>query len=127
MALASLADARFWPVVLSVEILVLAFLRNRLNVTTLTPGIRVGALLFAAVEFKNIINMFKLLFLTPLVPVEFYASELTTIFYVSDIIVPSAAFAALAFVSPRGRGPDDCRGCRRAACFLRPVFVLYAG
>ena len=48
MALASLADARFWPVVLSVEIPVLAFLHNRLNVTTLTPGIRIGALLFAA-------------------------------------------------------------------------------
>lgn len=122
MALASLADARFWPVVLSVEILVLAFLRNRLNVTTLTPGIRVGALLFAAVECKNIINIFKLLFLTPLVPVEFYASELTTIFYVSDIIVPSAAFAALAFVSPRGRG----RTIAAAAAGLLAFFGLFS-
>lgn len=122
MALASLADARFWPVVLSVEIPVLAFLRNRLNVTTLTPGIRIGALLFAAVEFKNIINMFKLLFLTPLVPVEFYASELTTIFYVSDIIVPSAAFAALAFVSPRGRG----RTIAAAAAGLLAFFGLFS-
>ena len=121
MALASLADARFWPVVLSVEIPVLAFLRN-LNVTTLTPGIRIGALLFAAVEFKNIINIFKLLFLAPLVPVEFYASELTTIFYVSDIIVPSAAFAALAFVSPRGRG----RTIAAAAAGLLAFFGLFS-
>ena len=70
----------------------------------------------------NIINIFKLLFLAPLVPVEFYASELTTIFYVSDIIVPSAAFAALAFVSPRGRG----RTIAAAAAGLLAFFGLFS-
>lgn len=103
MALASLVNVDFWPIVLSAEILILGFLHTRLGLNTLSGGIKLGALLFAATEYKNVSLVCRLLLSAPLTPVEFFASRLTQEYYISYIIVPLLAFAALTFAI-RGRG-----------------------
>ena len=107
MALASLVNAEFWPVVLSLEILLMGTVMTFWHIKKLAAGIVIGLLMF--LYFQSGILSAALVVLMEnvgdcqsypeYIGRHFYADGLTLRFYLSQIVVPVLALGGFAFIS----------------------------
>lgn len=99
LAFASLIQADFWPIVLSIEILLLGTLKTFFNIKYLDFGINTLFSGFLITQIFNITFMSGILLLGQLVKIKFSVSYLTSNFYISNIIIPTLSFGILALIS----------------------------
>lgn len=110
MALASLVNAEFWPVVLSLEVLLMGTVMTFWNIKKLSSGIVIGLLMFLyfqsgilsaalVVLMENVGDYQSYLEYIGNGRQHFYADGLTLRFYLSQIIVPVLALGGFAFIS----------------------------
>jgi len=99
LSFASLVQADFWPIVLSIEFLILGAINTFFKVKYLDFGMLALLLAFLATQIFNIAFMSGILLLGELIKLKFSVSYLTNNFYISNIIIPTISFGVLAFIS----------------------------
>lgn len=110
MAFASLIKAEFWPVVLSLEVLLMGTAMVYWNIKKLAAGIVIGLLMLLYVQgdilsaalmvlMEDVGNYQQYLEYIGKGQQYLYADRLTLRFYLSQIIVPVLALGGLAFIS----------------------------
>lgn len=107
MALASLVNAEFWPVVLSLEILLMGTVMTFWHIKKLAAGIVIGLLMFLYCQ-SGILSAALVVLMENVgdcqsypeyIGRHFYADGLTLRFYLSQIVVPVLALGGFAFIS----------------------------
>jgi len=99
LSFASLVQTDFWPIVLSVEILLLGVIMTFFKVKYLNFGIAALFSAFIIAQLYNIVFILGILLFGQIISSRFDVLYLTNSFYISYIIIPIISFVTLAFIS----------------------------
>lgn len=97
-ALASLLDVKLWASVLAFGTLLLAVLKQKLKIQNLTNGMTVGLIGFVLLQKDIIALALDLLLLAPINGTIFSLDELSSQFYIVDILIPVASFVGVGYL-----------------------------
>ena len=99
LACADLFKIEFWPIIVTVELIVLVSLQNNFHIKKLEKGIGIAAALLAILEAENIVKITGLLFFAPILEQAYLLKNLTPDYYWSYLLIPACGLAYLAYIT----------------------------